>query len=203
MKIQGSTSAHAIPSSPDASPQAPIAGAPPAGVLPDPMVSLAASGDVAAMISALLLEAGKNSREVARQSRDAAIAAEDAAHARKIEHMENAATQQLVGGIASGGLQIYSALATATAPSDSAGKVATALLGGYDKLATAYTSYAAKQEEKEQARAERALTQAKRGVEAAIDTDKDAKDLIRRAMGYYADYLRAKDDANKAALFRA
>lgn len=174
--------------------------------LPDANLSeLKSSGDVASMIAALLLEAGKASREISRRARDAAAAAEDAAHARKIEHMESAASARFAAGLASGSCQVVGGGAAVTGNlwhNDPLAKSKDCFEGS-GVIGKAFGDLNAASHDMEKERAERELTQAKRNVEAAGDMDKDAKDLIRRAMGYYGDYIRAKDDATKAALFRA
>lgn len=175
-------------------------------LLPDPQVHrLESSGDVGAMVAALLMEMSKSSREIARSSREAATAAEDAAHAQKIEHMKDAAESKFIGGLTSGGLTVgSSALAVGgeMGRNEPVAKSAKSLEGG-SAIAGAITNFSASNSDVEKEHADRALTQAKRNVESAGDMDKDAKDLLRRAMSHYAEYVRAKDDASKAALFRA
>lgn len=174
--------------------------------LPDARLhDVASSGDVNAMIAALLVETGQAARESAKMARDAAAKSEDAAHAAKIDHMETAATWKLVGGIVggtskigAGGAEIGGALGR-SAPLQASSKG----LEGAGDVGKAFADFAAAGEDLEVAHADRALTQAKRHVEASTEADSDAKDLIRRAMSAYADYVRGKEDATKAALFRA
>jgi hypothetical protein len=203
IRIQGSIHAVSI-----ASPQAatePNASADAPSLMPASATTLASSGDVGAMIAALLLESGAASRETAKLLKDAAAAAEDAAHARKLDEMSTAADRKLgaglavgIGEIGQGGLG-FSGAATKDdrlgAASPGAKGLGDAAKAGFDYLASS--------NDEEVAKADRAMTQAKRNVESAGDIDKDAKDLLRRAMSHYADYVRAKDDASKAALFRA
>lgn len=188
---------------------APTSNAPdaePPGLLPDAKLeSMQHSGDVGAMIAALLIESSQHSREIARSVRDAALAAEDAAFGRKIDAMESAAQERLIGGLASGGMTIGAGTVPVAGDfmhNAPMAKSAKAWEGG---AATGKTlgDFCAAQSDIEREHAERAMTQAKRNVESAGDMDKDAKDLLRRAMGYYSEYARAKDDASKAALFRA
>lgn len=173
-------------------------------VLPSSSSSLASSGDIGAMISALLLESGKATRETAKLLKDAASACEDAAHARKIDAMETAADRKLVAGITEGAASITEGFMSGlgAASEGYAGKFSAIAKGGGTVDKTMWNHFAA-DAERDVAQAEREVTQGKRNIESAGDMDKDAKDLLRRAMSHYAEYVRAKDDASKAALFRA
>lgn len=178
----------------------------PPELLPEPELHrMQISGDIGAMIAALLIETSKSSRDIARSVRDTAAAAEDAAHASKIRHMQDAADARLVGGLTSGGLTIAAGVAAG------GGEVRrNALLAKSEKsleggatVADSIAKFSATESDIEKEHAERAQAQAKRNVESASDLEKDSRDLLRRAMSHYADYVRAKDDASKAALFRA
>lgn len=178
----------------------------PPAMLPDASLhEMTLSGDTGAMIAALLLESGKASREVARKARDAAAAAEDAAHADKIEHMESAATSRMIGGIAGGGCQAAGGTAAVfgSVARNDPWLQSKPIFEGGGTIGKSLGDFAATNADIEKEHADRALTQAKRGVESAGETDKDAKELLRRALGYYGEYVRAKDDATRAALFRA
>lgn len=174
-------------------------------VLPSPNARLQTSGDVGAMIAAMLLSSAQTSREIARRTRDAAAAAEDVAQAQKIEHMEEAAKWRFVGGVTGGAMKVASGAAEGGGeigrnyPIKAASKP---LEGGGD-VGKSITDYVAAQEDIEVQHADRALTQAKRNVDAASEMDRDSKELLNRTLGYYAEYMRAKEDATKAALFRA
>jgi hypothetical protein len=169
---------------------------------------LMASGDIGAMISAMLLEAGGHSRDIARKSKEAALDAEEAACSKKIHEMENSAENKLAGGLASafgsglaGGASIASALRPNTNQAffKGGGEAADAL----GKGASAYWSYQSDQANLEVEKAEREMTQARRGIESASENEKDARDLLRRALDHYKDFVNAKNAAAQAALFRA
>lgn len=202
IRIQGSISATAIHEANGLSASASPGNAP--EVMPEPIAALASSGDVGAMIAALLLESGKTSRETAKLLKEAAGAAEDAAHTRKIDAMETAADRKLVAGVAQGAGSVVEGVmgGTGAATGKPLEKFSPIAKGG-GSVDGAVWNYLASDAEKEVAKADREATQAKRNVESAGDIDKDAKDLLRRAMSHYAEYVRAKDDASKAALFRA
>jgi hypothetical protein len=171
---------------------------------------LMASGDVASMLAAMLIEAGEKSKEAARLSRDAALQAEEAASQRKIEHMEKAAEQKFLGGFASGlgvtaqgGLGITGAAVAKSDLGHDGWKGGGSASDGIGKMGGAYFNEMGAQEDKEVAQAERELTQAKRAVESASDDGKDAKDLLNKVLDHYKELTTAKEDAKRAALFRA
>jgi hypothetical protein len=160
------------------------------------------------MIAAMLLEAGDHSRDIARKSRDAALEAEAAACAKKIHAMKDAAQDEFLAGAigaAGTGLSGLASISAAVRPNTDS-RLFTGSGGiaeGLSKGGTAYWNWSSGQAEQEEATAERAMTQAKREVESASDQEKDAKDLLRRTLDHYKDFLTAKNEASQAALFRA
>lgn len=169
---------------------------------------LMASGDLGSMVTAMLLEAGTHSRETSRKAKDAAARQEEAACSRKIEHMKEEAENKLLAGIASsagtglsGLATIGSAVRNKTDPALFKGS-GTLAEGVGQGLSAAWTRYADDAKEAV-AQAEREMTQAKRAVESASDGEKDARELLRRALDHYKSFLSAKDDAARAAILKA
>ena len=181
----------------------------PSPLMPESKTSeIMASGDLGAMIAAMLLETGARSRETARNAKDAAMKAEEAACEQKIQKMEVEAKKKLFAGLAGAaatGLPGVASFASAAMPKVDARvfQGSGAISDSMSKGAGALWSYEADDAKREIAQAEREITQAKRAVENASDDDKDAKDLLRRALDHYKEFATAKEDAKRAALFRA
>lgn len=170
---------------------------------------LMSSGDVGAMVAAMLLKASANSRATARAAKEAALRSEEAAARAKLELMQDKADASLVAGIVGGGATAVSGLVSgscAFANGDKAEKALTGAAKGLDgsgNVARSVWDFDAANREIEVQAQERRLLQAKRGVESASDDDRDARELARKVLGFYAEYQRSKEDARKAALFRA
>lgn len=169
---------------------------------------LMASGDLGAMITAMLLEAGTHSRETSRKAKDAAARQEEAASSRKIEHMKEQADKKFLAGMASSGGSFLSGVATISSAvcnkTDPAiFKGSGAGIEGVGIGASAFWSREADAANEASAQAEREMTQAKRAVESASDGEKDARELLRRALDHYKSFLSAKDDASRAAILKA
>jgi hypothetical protein len=178
-------------------------------VLPDSKTAvLMASGDLGSMLAAMLIEAGTHSREVARRSKEAALDAEDAACVGKIESMKAEASHRFYAGLADGAGMAFEGVAAMspavlTKVSPDVLKGAGGMGKGIAKGGSAFWGESADGAGREVAAAERAITQARRNVEAASDSEKDAKDLLRRTLDHYKDFITAKEDAQKAATLRA
>lgn len=178
-------------------------------LLEDPTASLMASGDVGCVISAMLLQAGRTARAGARESKEAAMALEESASARRLDAMGDAAEARFVGGVAAGGMSFLggvSQVTAATAPSDLAANAnlgAGKLLEASGGLAKAGADLVASGHDAEAERAELQKKQAERGISNASDDDKDARDLLGRAMDHYKEFLLKKEEARKASMVRA
>ncbi len=171
--------------------------------------ALTCSGDLGAAIAAMLLIASKNQRAAAREAKEAALASEVAAHRSRIDNMEKAAEKRFVGGMTSGFTTIGAGgmtLAGGTCSEmsnqkkfEGGGKAG----DGAGKVAEAFFARDASEADRAAETDEQAAKQAGRTIERAIDDAKDANDLLRRAMEHYKEFLTAKEDAKRAALFRA
>jgi hypothetical protein len=92
----------------------PVVNGQPVGTMPDPeLEKLVGGGDVGAAIAALVMMTAKEQRQTARDTRDAANAAIDAAQHEQIEHMRAAAAEKFEGGLLSGGALLASAATSA------------------------------------------------------------------------------------------
>lgn len=194
---------------PDLRPAAEAKAAQPASILPESKTTeLMARGDLGAMIAAMLLEAGADSREAAREAKDAALAAEEAACARKIEHMKGSASARLWGGIAAGLGTTLSGATTiggsfASSQSVQQRWAAGGKIGeGVARAGASGFEFQADASDRDAARAEREMTQAKRAVESASEDENDANELLRRTLDHYKEFVSAKDQAQQALLFR-
>ena len=74
---------------------------------------------------------------------------------------------------------------------------------GFGKIGETLYRGAADRATQDEARADFAAKQAGRGVDAARDNDKDARETARKAIDLLKEWQGAKDSAQKAALFRA
>ena len=178
------------------------------GDLLPPTARLELTGDVGAQIAAMLVRAGRDGKEAARRSREAASHAELAAFDRKLESMKDAATERLIGGIVGGAMTAASGAcglasgATGTAKANQlqgAGKIYEAG-GGMTK---SVTELIASGSDREQAAAERAEKQAGREIDAADENADDAGELIEKALEAYRAYVAGKDAAQSAAILKA
>lgn len=178
------------------------------GDLLPPTGRLELTGDVGAQIAAMLIKAGREGKEAAKRSREAAGKAELEAFDRKIEAMKDAATERLIGGIAGGVMTAASGAATAAGGASGTAK-ANQLQGAakiYDAsggVTKVLTEFVAAGSDREQAAAERAEKQAAREVENAGDASDDAGELIAKALQAYRDYVAGKDAAQSAAILKA
>ena len=167
------------------------------------------SGDVGSMIAAMLLEAGAHARETARRQKETALEREEQAETAKIHAMSSEASDRMWGGLADaagGAVSGAAEISTAVLPNVNPKLLSGSGVGaksGLQGLSSAYWNKNADDDKQDAAKADRKITQAKRNVESASDNDKDARDLIRRALDHYKDFISAKDEAKHAALFRA
>lgn len=168
-----------------------------------------ASGDIGQMIAALLVKMSKSQRDTAREMKEASMKQEEAAQSAKLQAMRDQADAKLTAGmisgcatIGSGALQMSGGIAE--------GKKEMAILNasskgveGFGKIGETLYKGAADRAAQDETRADFAAKQAGRGVEAAKDNDKDARETARKAIDLLKEWQGAKDSASKAALFRA
>lgn len=184
------------------------AGADDEGLMPEAR-ELMASGDIGQMIAALMIKMSKSQRDTARTMKDASMKAEDAAQSAKIKAMQDQADAKFTAGMVSGCATIGSGACSmvggfkggdgAMAKWNGAGKG----VEGMGKVGETIYKGAADRAAQDEARADFAAKQAGRGVEAAKDNEKDARETARKAIDLLKEWQGAKDSAQKAALFRA
>ena len=168
-----------------------------------------ASGDIGQMIAALLVKMSKSQRDTAREMKEAAMKQEEAAHSAKLQAMRDQADAKLTAGMISGCATIGSG-ALQMSGGIAGGEKKMAILNasgkgveGFGKISETIYKGAADRAAQDEARADFAAKQAGRGVEAAKDNDKDARETARKAIDLLKEWQGAKDSASKAALFRA
>jgi hypothetical protein len=177
-------------------------------LLPSPLDQLSASSDIGAQIAGLLVCASREQKEAARQSRNAAETAQRAAEDRELDKMSDEADLKLASGIVQGTAQIAAGSITAGSACSSAatsklcGGVAKAVEGD-GKLKSAFIDHFAADAAQGAKRAAFDAGHAKTAIDDARDLDKDAKEMMNRALGYYKEYLSAKSDTQRAALLKA
>jgi hypothetical protein len=177
-------------------------------ILPSPMQHLAASGDIGAQISALLLEIGHDQKKAARAAREAAEHAQLAAEERELDAMKEQADAKLAAGLVGAGAQLGSAamrLEAVGAPDAKAqglkaGADAVSAFGTIDKTILEYGADEAGRRSK---RAGNAVSHQKSAVEDAREQAKDAKASIDKAIDLYKEYLTGKNEAARAAFLKA
>jgi hypothetical protein len=181
-----------------------------AGEVLPPVNQVAFSGDIGAAVTAMLLEAGREIRKIARASREAAMQAEETAHARRIEAMRDAATQRVIGGVAAGACTMGGGAATMAAAGFAANerladraRGAAKSFDGAAAIGRAAFDHEAARFDREAEREERIAKQAGRSIESANEDARDAHDIVRRAVDAYRTYVSGKDDVQRAAIWKA
>jgi hypothetical protein len=179
----------------------------PSALLPTTTDELALTGDAGAMIAALLLKASHQARVSARETKKAAMEAQDAAEKSALDEKRAAAEQKLYGGLVAGGCTIASGGLTIAG---GCGAATDGIMNGAAKAAegsgqsfSALAGFWAAKHENAASQAEHVAAQAKRHVESAADDEKDARDLMNKVLDFYKEYSQAKLDSQKAALLRA
>jgi hypothetical protein len=177
-------------------------------LLPPPFASLAGSSDLGAQIAALLVCASREQKEAARQSRQAAEKAQCAAEERELDKMGEEADLKLASGIIQGTAQV--AAGSMNAGSAWRGDETRQLWSGIAKstegdakLKSAIVDHFAADSAQEAKAAAFEAGHAKTAVDDARDLDKDAKEMMSRALSYYKEYLTAKADTQRATLLKA
>lgn len=177
-------------------------------LLPSPLDQLSASSDIGAQIAGLLVCASREQKEAARQSRQAAEKAQCAAEERELEKMGDEADFKLASGIVQGTAQVAAGSTTAGSAraNDTMNKVCAGVaksVEGDAKIKSAIIDHFAADSAQAAKRAGFDAGHSKTAVDDARDLDKDAKEMMNRALGYYKEYLTAKADAQRATLLKA
>jgi hypothetical protein len=179
-------------------------------LLPAPFATLAGSADVGAQITALLVCASREQRQEAREARQAAETAQLSAEKAELSKMQDEANLKLASGIVSGGAQVAAGALTIGSAASAAESSTARALGGWatgteavGKLGGTALDYGASGASSAAKAANQRAGHAKSAVEDARDLDKDAKEMLNRALGYYKEYLTAKADTQRATLLKA
>lgn len=177
-------------------------------LLPAPFATLEGSADVGAQITALLVCASREQKQEAREARQSAETAQRSAEERELSKMSDEANCKLASGLVSGATQVAAGAMTvgaAGAATDTAKTLegAATATQGFGKLDSACLDYYASDASKGAKEANQRAGHAKTAVEDARDLDKDAKEMLNRALGYYKEYLTAKADTQHATLLKA
>ncbi len=193
----------------------------PAAVMPE-VSALQFSGDPGAMLAALTMATAKSEGDVARQQRDDAMSAQDKSEALEIHDMRDKANLQRVQGVVDGALQITAGLCDlgkgineakevgATGSDLKDDKLRAAWLGGGSAACKAGQSVAdglfngAITDKDADAKMHAASADAfKRMADDAHDNEKDAKELLTKALDFYKEYVDTKNQTTLAATHRA
>lgn len=179
-------------------------------LLPAPFATLAGSADVGAQITALLVCASREQRQDAREARQAAENAQQSAEDAELSKMKDEANLKLASGVVQGTAQVAAGALTAGS-AGSAAESATArtytsvakATEGAGKIGSTVLDYGASGAASAGKAASQRAGHAKTAIEDARDLDKDAKELLNRALGYYKEYMTAKADTQRATLLKA
>lgn len=187
-----------------------------------PDVQLVGSGDPGAMLAALVVESGKTQGDVARQTRHAAEHAQVAAESAEIQDMHDKADLQREQGIIDGALQIAQGVgefakgmneASATVDGGAAkqadeeratcwGAGAAGLKGAQSVVDGVFNGNITDKDADEKVH-EASADACKQIAADAHDDEKDAKDLMNKALDFYKEYVDAKNQTTMAAIHRA
>jgi hypothetical protein len=208
MKCEASSGPSAVPLSYSNNQTNSACVAAPGELLPSPLDRLSASSDLGAQLAGLLVCASREQKEAARQSRQAAEKTQCAAEERELEKMGDEADFKLASGIVQGTAQVAAGSMTAgSVRSSDAAKQVFAGIGksveGDGKIKSAILDHFAADSAQGAKRAAFDAGHAKTAVDDARDLDKDAKEIMNRAIGYYKEYLTAKADTQRATLLKA
>jgi hypothetical protein len=168
-------------------------------LLPGPLNELASSSDVGAQLAGLIVKSAYDQQEGARETRKMSECAQRDAEDRQLQAMRDEADSTLMSGLMEGGTQI--AGGAMNLGGASAG--ASAAVEGMGKVDSAFAKHDANMSKEAATAQEQIAAREKRAVDDARDTDKDAKEMLNRALGYYKEYLTAKADTQRATLLKA
>ena len=178
---------------------------------PNPQVAqLAMGSDLGGQIAALLIESGYSEKKSAHEARQAAEKQQAEHDQEQLDAMQSEADTKMmsgiVGGVATAGQGVCQIGASFNSMNseparrwEGFGKLSEA--GG--KLGTTLLDHSAAMDNIHAKAAEQASERDKRAIDDERDNEKDAKDLINRAIDYYKEYTSAKSDCSKAAIMRA
>jgi len=171
------------------------------------------SGDPGAMLAALVMKSGDEQRKVAREQRDQAMKAEDTADNAEIQDMHDKADLQRAQGIVDGSLQIAQGVTTIGAGCSEASGAskrttaewngAGAAFGAGKSVADGFFSGAITDKDADAKQADVSANSFKQMADDAHDSEKDATDLMNKALDFYKEYVDTKAQTMMAAIHRA
>lgn len=177
-------------------------------LLPGPLNDLSSSSDVGAQLAGLIVKSAYDQKEGAREARQISERAQREAEDKQLAAMKEEATSNLIGGLMEAGTQIAGgAMAVAGAGcGDKAMETSLAgsaeMVKGMGKFDSVMAKHDADMAKQSATREEQTASREKRAVDDARDIDKDAKEMLNRALGYYKEYLTAKADTQRATLLK-
>lgn len=177
-------------------------------LLPGPFAELGNNSDIGAKIAALIVNASREQKESARSAREHAEVAQRAADDKELEAMHDEATWKCAAGVIEGGATAVSGgigvvTASAGGVAEKTWKGITTGIEGSGKGSGAVAGLVANRSAEDVKKWEQTSGREKRAVDDARDLDKDAKEMLNRALSYYKEYLTAKNDAQRATLLKA
>jgi len=221
MKVQPNLYTSQVTPSTDADDGLPVAMHDALDVMPG-IAPLVANGDPGAMLAALTTQNAHDQAEVARKQREQADDAQTNAEAAEVQDLHDKASLQRTQGIVDGALQIVggalefgSGMEKASEVTDTGaakasderwetrlGAGATACKAGQSAVDGLFQGAITDKDADEKMHEASADTY-KRIADDAQDDEKDAKDVMSKAIDFYKEYVEAKHQTTMAAIQRA
>jgi hypothetical protein len=183
----------------------PASSSPGSTLLPDPAAPRLDDAEAGAQMELLVLLSARDDRESARTTRERSDAALRRAEDAQLDALEERTTAAFTAGMfggaataASGGLQIAGA-ATDHRAWEGGGRLAE----GGGKMGSAFFERESSDASTEATHQEQMAGRSRRALDDARDAAKNARELADHALTFYKEYVAAKNEALRAALFRA
>ncbi len=183
--------------------------APSGELLPGPFAELASTQDIGAQIAALIVSVAREQKESARATRAVAERAQQAADENELACMKEQADAKLAAGMLEGGTKVVSGAIGIGSAGCSSKAAAAAWKGvaegtaGAGKVLSTLKNHDADMAALAEKKWGQIAGREGRAVGDASDLEKDAKEMLDRALSYYKEYLTAKSDTQRATLLRA
>jgi hypothetical protein len=176
----------------------------PEALLPQPFAELASNADIGAQIAALIVSVAREQKESARAARATAERAQATADKKELSAMEDQADAKLLAGLAEGGAKVAAGgIGIGSVGKSKAWTGLAQVIEASGKVGSTFKNHDADMAGLEEKRWGQISTREGRAVGDASDLEKDAKEMLDRAISYYKEYLTAKSDTQRATLLRA
>ena len=179
----------------------------PSSLLPDPLAQLAMSGDPGAMVAALVVETGKEEKDVSRHVEQAESNIQENEERTQVAEMHQKADDMRTQALVTGGIGVGAAAMSAAGSlydfnSKGQRAFAAASQGLTAGQGLAKGEYDATNEDADATVAmhEHNAADAGRAASQAYDNGRDAQKLLESAVDFFREYSSAQDQAKAAAL---